>query len=89
MLNETFLKNNHKLLFLNVYKVYRNDRITAAGGGVVIAVRKSIKHSLLPEYAEYRTNGIENISISTFINRWMVILTAAYRQNRCCYADFD
>lgn len=74
MLNETFLKDQHKF-HLNGYRIHRNDRPGALGGGVAIAVKYSIKHTLLPIYP---TKKIENISISVNINRHSVILTAAY-----------
>lgn len=73
MLNETLLKDHHKL-YLKGYVIHRLDRPTP-GGGVAIAVKHSIKHKLLPTY---RTKTIENISISTTINNRYVILTAAY-----------
>lgn len=48
-LNETFLKELHKL-HLSGYKIYRNDRLDAAKGGVAIAIKHSIKHAPLPPY---------------------------------------
>lgn len=74
MLNETFLKDQHKF-YLNGFKIHRNDRLDAPRGGVAIAVKHSIKHTLLPQY---KTKKIENISISININRRSIILTAAY-----------
>jgi len=74
ILNETFLKNHHKF-FLAGFIIYRNDRQDTHGGGVAIAVKRSIKHKLLPIY---QTKKIENISVSVIINNRCVILTAAY-----------
>lgn len=73
-LNETFLKPHHKL-YLDNYKIYRNDRDSAHGGGVAIAIRNTIKHKALPFTT---TSSIENISIITYINGRSTTFTAAY-----------
>lgn len=73
-LNKTFLKAHHKL-HLSGYKIYRNDRLDAAKGGVAIAIKHSIKHAPLPPY---KTKKIENVSIMVNINRRNVVFTSAY-----------
>lgn len=83
MLNETFLKDHHKL-YLKGFKIYRNDRSDAPHGGVAIAVKQSINHTLLPAY---NTTNIENISIAVNINRRCVVLTSAY--NPKYYRSFE
>lgn len=74
MFNETFFKDHHKA-YLRGYKLYRKDRADTPRGGVGIAVKNSIKHSLLPPYM---TKRIENISVSVNIDRRNVIFTSAY-----------
>lgn len=74
LLNETFCKDIHKL-YLAGYITHRHDRIDGAKGGVAIAIKSSIRHSLLPPY---NTKKIENVSISVNINRRNVIFTSAY-----------
>ena len=71
---ETFLKSHHKI-FLSGYKVYRRDRDSVHGGGVAIAVKSTIHHSLVNPCI---TRGIENISIETSINGRKLLFTAAY-----------
>lgn len=44
MLNETFLKSNHKFL-IGGYKIYREDR-PSNRGGVLIAIKKVIIHEI-------------------------------------------
>lgn len=73
MLNETFLKPHHKFQLGN-YKVHRQDRSTH-GGGVLIAVRKGIKHKLI---SSQTAKIIEYISISVNINGRDIILSSAY-----------
>lgn len=74
MIAKTWLKNHLKFYLIN-YKVYRNDRNSDRGGGVAIAVRKYIKHTLL---TFVNTTSIENISISVEINNKENIFTSAY-----------
>lgn len=74
MINETFFKDHHKA-HLGGYKLHRKDRSDTPKGGVSIAVKNSVKHSLLPPY---NTKKIENISVSVNINRRNVIFTSAY-----------
>lgn len=85
MLNETFLKANHKF-YLPGYIIHRNDRIDTPRGGVAIAVKSSIKHTLLPAY---QTKNIENVSISVIINNRNIILTAAYSPKYCKSFEAD
>lgn len=73
LLNETFLKPHHKIK-IGGFKIYRRDRISH-GGGVLMAVRNTIDHCLLPFD---RTDHIENLSISISVNQKTVILTSAY-----------
>lgn len=73
LLNETFLKDHHKMNMKN-FKIYRNDRDSFAGG-VAILVRNSIDHILLPIQ---RTDKIENISIQLIIQQRPIIFTSAY-----------
>lgn len=73
MLNETFLKPQHKLV-LPGYKIYRNDRETH-GGGVAIAVRTSIIHRLQKPFL---TKTFENICVSIKIGNKEVLFIAAY-----------
>lgn len=63
----------HKL-YLNNFRIYRNDRINP-GGGVAIGINKNIKHELLPVCD---TISIENISIAVQLNNKKLILTCAY-----------
>lgn len=71
---ETFLKSSNKF-FINGYKIYRQDRPTTHGGGVAIAVKDTIKHTLLEPTT---TSSIENISISINLNNNCVKFTSAY-----------
>lgn len=73
LLCETFLKPHHKFK-LNGYKIYRNDRDTH-GGGVAIAIKYGLKHSLLPLCP---TVSVENISICINLNNKNVTFTSAY-----------
>jgi exonuclease III len=73
LLNETFLKDHHKMSMTN-FKIYRNDR-ERFGGGVAILIRNTIEHTLLPIQD---TVKIENISIQLYIQQRPVIITSAY-----------
>jgi hypothetical protein len=73
LLNETFLTSDRSFK-LNGYNIHREDRNTPHGG-VAIAVKKNIKHNLLPRYP---TVSIENISIIISIGGIPTILTSAY-----------
>lgn len=73
LINETFLKPHHRFKLAN-FKVYRNDR-TSHGGGVLIAIKNSIPHELIPNY---RTSKMENISIIVKINNRPVRFTSVY-----------
>lgn len=74
LINETLLKSHHKL-FLRNYKVHRNDRDGARGGGVAILVHIKIPHKLL---TIYKTKVIENISIEIKLNNRPITITSAY-----------
>lgn len=71
---ETFLKPSNSF-FIDGYKIYRNDRLTSEKGGVAIAIKGSIKHTLLPPI---NTSSFENISISTCLNGKDVRFVCAY-----------
>lgn len=75
-LAETFLKPNHKF-YLNNYIVYRNDR-TEPGGGVAIAIKKTIQHDLLPLI---KTSYIENVSISIKLKNKNIAISSVYSPN--------
>ena len=74
LINETFLKEHHKVL-INNYKIYRNDRENRACGGVAIIIHSSITHTLLPLY---KTENIEIASIEITINNRKTVITTAY-----------
>ena len=46
LMNETFLKPHHRFKLAN-FKVYRKD-LTSHCGGVLIAIKNSIPHELIP-----------------------------------------
>lgn len=73
LLNETFLKPNHKFV-LPGYDVYRKDRITH-GGGVALAIRSNLKHQLENSIP---TKAIENICASVEIGNKKVMFISAY-----------
>lgn len=73
LLNETFLNPCHKFK-IGGYKIYRRDR-RSHGGGVLIGIKESIDHSLLPYD---KLSVTESISISVRINGNTVIITSAY-----------
>ena len=50
IITETFLKSNVKLKRHPYYMVHRFDRITGAGGGVIIVIHRRIKHHVLPSF---------------------------------------
>ena len=43
MINETLLKSDRKINFVN-YKMYRWDRTESRGGGVALLIKKDIQH---------------------------------------------
>lgn len=73
LLNETFLKSNHKFS-ISGFKIYRNDR-QMPGGGLLIAIKNCIKHKLLNSD---KTSLIENLSISVQLNGRSILITSAY-----------
>ena len=73
LLNETFLKSNHKFS-LPAFKVYINDRFTH-GVGVVIAIKSTVKHKLQPSLL---TASFENIYISVAIANRKILFIVAY-----------
>lgn len=60
--SETWLTNNHKLYFRD-YTTYTQDRKDREHGGVAIAIKNTIKHTLNPHC---NTHSIENIGITIF-----------------------
>ena len=75
-INETFLKANHKFKLKN-FKVYREDR-TTHGGGVLIAIKKSIPHERI---SKFPTAKVENVSIIVTINNRPIRFTSVYCAN--------
>lgn len=73
LLNETFLKPEHNFKILG-YNIYRSDR-PSNGGGVAIAIKNNLKHSLIKSIP---TSNIENIGIELKINRQKIFLIAVY-----------
>lgn len=73
LLNETFLKPNHKLSIPG-FKVYRNDRISH-GGGVAIVIRSVIKHKVENSIP---TKIIENKCLSVEFCNFCVKFISAY-----------
>lgn len=73
LLNETFLKPYHKFK-IGGYTIYRRDR-RSHGGGVLIGIRESIDHSIMP-YDKLAVT--ESLSISVSINGNPIIITSAY-----------
>lgn len=67
-----YLKIN--TLFLNGYRIHRNDR-DRKGGGVAIAIKHAISHTRLPNY---KTTSIENLSVAVNINGRNIAFTSAY-----------
>lgn len=59
LFTETWLKPTQNLSHKD-YLIYRADRVDADHGGVAIAVRKDIKHNLLPSR---NTKIIESIAV--------------------------
>ena len=80
VITETFLKPCHSLKRDPNYKIFRNDRLEGAGGGVAIAIRGRIKHKILPSF---NTRVIETlgIEIETDIGKFTII--AAYLPFQC------
>lgn len=58
-ISETWLKNSQKLYFPS-YFLYRVDRQSGEGGGILIAVNRKLKHVLLPSL---NTKAIESIAV--------------------------
>ena len=73
LLNETFLKSNHKF-YKNWFKVYRGDRISH-GGGILIAVRDCIRYKILDPDG---TSLTVNLSISLDLNGRSITIGSAY-----------
>lgn len=58
-LSETWISNNQALNLQN-YTIYRRDRQHSQHGGVAIAIKQNISHSLMPHIT---TNIIESIGL--------------------------
>lgn len=81
LISETWLTGNHNLSISN-YSIYRKERMrtsldgrTNVGGGVAIAVRNGIPHTLLPDIG---TEVIESLGIEVKGPNQNVRLVAAY-----------
>lgn len=55
-INETFLSRSNKIQLFN-YFIYREDR-SMHGGGVLIAIKKSIPHQSIPKILTSATKNI-------------------------------
>lgn len=75
MLNETFLKDYHKF-HLSGYKIHRHDLLDAARGGVAIAAKSSIKHSLLSPYNTKKLKTFPSQLMSMVVMLFLHLLTA-------------
>lgn len=73
--NETHLKPDIHLPAHPDFMIYRHDRVESTMGGVMIIIRRSIKHSLLPVM---KTNIVENIGIEVAINRRKIQFFSCY-----------
>lgn len=77
LFSETWLKNYHNTSIQN-YKLYRKDRFGSqqtVGGGVAIAIKNGIPHSLLPNI---NTKIIESIGIEIYSNNITIRLVSVY-----------
>lgn len=74
LFTETWLKPNQNLS-QQEYKIYRADRTDAEHGGVAIAIRKDIKHHLLPSI---NTKIIETIAVQVATKQGDITFAAAY-----------
>lgn len=66
---ETHLKPKHSFSHKD-FKCYRLDRLDTTGGGVAIAVHKTIRHSLMPSFNTkiIETIGVRLVTISGTID---------------------
>lgn len=71
---ETWLKPKHTM-YNTEYFVYRNDRMEQEHGGVAIAVRRNIVHTLLPSF---NTSVIESIGVSVSTPTGNITFVSAY-----------
>lgn len=74
LFTETWLKPKQKLSH-HKYEIYRADRTDAERGGVAIAIRKDIRHTLLPSI---NLKIIESIAIEVSTNQGDITFAAAY-----------
>lgn len=74
-ISETHLKPNIRLHSHPDYLIHRFDRIETTMGGVLIIIRRELKHELLPIVP---TNLIENISIEVALNQRKIIFYYCY-----------
>ena len=76
----TFLKSNVKLKSHPYYVVHRFDRITGAGGGVIIVIHRRIKHHVLPSF-NMKVFECLRIEVNTGLGKLTVV--AAYLPFQC------
>lgn len=81
LFSETWLRENHSIHIPN-FKIYRKDRFSQngnsnviVGGGVAIAIKTDIRHTLLPDLG---TKVIESIGIDVFGSNGTIRFIAAY-----------
>lgn len=82
LFSETWLKQNHNISIPN-FKFYRNDRVVpphannsrTIGGGVGIAIRNSLRHTIIPNI---NTKVIESIGVEVKDNGNTVRLVSVY-----------
>lgn len=74
LLCETWLKPNQNLNHPS-FNIYRADRVNGVHGGVAVAVRKNINHSLLPSL---KTKTIESIGITVQTSQGNITFVAVY-----------
>ena len=74
-IQETFLKPNVILHAHPDFRCYRNDRLDRSKGGVMIIIRKLIKHHQLPHL---HTNLIENLPLEIICNNRKIQLICLY-----------
>lgn len=74
LVSETWLKPELSIRH-SEFRVYRNDRDDARGGGVAIIIKKNIRHNLLPIVD---TKLIENIGIILYTNMGTINIYSCY-----------
>ncbi|XP_058448904.1 uncharacterized protein LOC131428864 [Malaya genurostris] len=67
-------------LYLPGFNIVRLDRTHSGGGGVALAIRKTIKYIIQPHY---RTSVIEAVGIEVSSDTGKIIIIAAYCPTQC------